>query len=165
MDTDVLVLYLITHQCVYSRLCVRLTDHMNLSELMIWQKQIIRFTKLVCIFYGTYYACILSPSYLKTFIFCMNTMYIFFDHTTTCPANQLELTWRYVFAYSLHSWLNDTCLHILCTADLMTCVYDYIHYKVWAKINYPFPNFNGATVDVSEWISTFISHFIEHAIT
>ena len=30
---------------------------------------------------------------------------------------------------------------------------------------YPFPNFNGATVDVWEWISYFIPHFTGHVIT
>ena len=32
--------------------------------------------------------------------------------------------------------------------------------KVWREITYPFPNFNGATVEVWEWISNFIPHFI-----
>ena len=32
--------------------------------------------------------------------------------------------------------------------------------KVWDEIAYPFPNFNGCTVEVWEWISNFISHFI-----
>ena len=30
------------------------------------------------------------------------------------------------------------------------------------EITYPFPNFNGATVEVWEWISNFISHFSGH---
>ena len=32
--------------------------------------------------------------------------------------------------------------------------------KVWDGIIYPFPNFNGTTVEVWEWISNFIPHFI-----
>ena len=28
---------------------------------------------------------------------------------------------------------------------------NYIHYKVWDEISYPFLNFNGATVEVYEW--------------
>ena len=31
--------------------------------------------------------------------------------------------------------------------------------------NYPFPNFHGATVQVWEWISNFIPHFIMNVIT
>ena len=41
---------------------------------------------------------------------------------------------------------------------------NYIYYKVWDKITYPFPNFNCATVQDWEWISNF-THFIEHVIT
>ena len=36
---------------------------------------------------------------------------------------------------------------------------NYIHYKVWDEIIYPFLNFNGATIDVWELISNFIPHF------
>ena len=42
---------------------------------------------------------------------------------------------------------------------------NYIHYKVWDEIIYPFPNFNGATVEVWEWINDFIPHFPGHVIT
>ena len=37
--------------------------------------------------------------------------------------------------------------------------------KVWDEITYPFPNFNGATVEVWEWISNFIPHFMMNVIT
>ena len=40
-----------------------------------------------------------------------------------------------------------------------------IHYKVWYEITYQFPSFNGATVEVCEWICNFIWHFIGHVIT
>ena len=36
---------------------------------------------------------------------------------------------------------------------------NYIHHEVWDEIKYPFLNFNGATVEVWEFISAFISHF------
>ena len=42
---------------------------------------------------------------------------------------------------------------------------NYIHYKVWDVIAYPFLNFNGCTVEVQEWISNFIPHFTKHVIT
>ena len=38
-------------------------------------------------------------------------------------------------------------------------------YIMWGEITYPFPNFNGATVEVWEWISNFIPHFIIDVIT
>ena len=37
---------------------------------------------------------------------------------------------------------------------------NHILYKVWVGIIYPFPNFNGPTVEVWEWIRSFIAHFI-----
>ena len=42
---------------------------------------------------------------------------------------------------------------------------NYIHYKVWDEITYALLNFNGATVEVWEWIGNFISHFTGHVIT
>ena len=41
---------------------------------------------------------------------------------------------------------------------------NYIHYKVWCEITYPFPNFNCGTVEVWKWIGNFIPHFIMDAI-
>ena len=42
---------------------------------------------------------------------------------------------------------------------------NYMPSKVWDEITYPFPNFNGCTVEVWEWVSNFMSHFIMDAIT
>ena len=42
---------------------------------------------------------------------------------------------------------------------------NYIHYKVCDEISYPFPNFNGITVEVWEWISIFILHFTGYVMT
>ena len=36
--------------------------------------------------------------------------------------------------------------------------------EVWGEITYPFPNFNGATVEVLEWISNLIPHVIMDVI-
>ena len=40
-----------------------------------------------------------------------------------------------------------------------------MHYNVWDDIAYPFPNFNGATVEGWERLSNFILHIIVHVIT
>ena len=37
--------------------------------------------------------------------------------------------------------------------------------KVWDEITYPFPNFNGCTVEVWEWIINFMPHIIMYVIT
>ena len=39
------------------------------------------------------------------------------------------------------------------------------HYKVWDDVTSPFPNFNGCTVDVCEWIRYLITHITAHVIT
>ena len=42
---------------------------------------------------------------------------------------------------------------------------NFIHYKVSGGITYPFPNFNGCTVEVWEWISNYILNFNVNAVT
>ena len=37
--------------------------------------------------------------------------------------------------------------------------------KVWSEITYPFSNFNGCTIEVWEWISYFLPHFVMGVIT
>ena len=36
---------------------------------------------------------------------------------------------------------------------------------MWDEITNPFPNFNGYTVEIWEWINKFIPHFTVHVIT
>ena len=43
-------------------------------------------------------------------------------------------------------------------------VSNHIHFKVWDEIIYLFPNFNGAIVEVWEWISNFIAQFTGHIV-
>ena len=47
---------------------------------------------------------------------------------------------------------------------MLAWISNYIHYKVWDEIAYPYPNFKGATVEVWEWIGSFIPHFTGHVI-
>ena len=42
---------------------------------------------------------------------------------------------------------------------------NHIPRKVWDKITYPLPNFNGCNVEVWQWISNFIPHYIMVVIT
>ena len=42
---------------------------------------------------------------------------------------------------------------------------NYIHYKKWDDITYPFPIVNGCTVEAWGCISNFIPHFIMYVIT
>ena len=36
---------------------------------------------------------------------------------------------------------------------------NYIRYKVWDEIIFPFPNYNGLTIDAWEWMGNFVTHF------
>ena len=47
---------------------------------------------------------------------------------------------------------------------ILAWISNHIHYKVWEEINNIFPNVNGATVDVFEWISNFVPHFPGHVL-
>ena len=42
---------------------------------------------------------------------------------------------------------------------------NYIRHKGWNEIIQLLANFNGATVEVWEWVSNFIPHFTTHVIT
>ena len=42
---------------------------------------------------------------------------------------------------------------------------NYLHYKMWDEITYPFLNLNGATADVWKWVSNFITQITVHVIT
>ena len=46
-----------------------------------------------------------------------------------------------------------------------TLISNYTHYKVWDEFTYPFPNFNGSTVEVWLWRSNFIPHLTGYVIT
>ena len=48
---------------------------------------------------------------------------------------------------------------------ISACISKHIHSKVWDEIAYPFPNFNGAIVEVWEWISNFTQHIIMDVIS
>ena len=81
------------------------------------------------------------------------------------PGRGLDTSWRLCDVIVV-------CVCILQGPILLTCfnlipvwICDYIHYKSWDEITYPFPNFNGATVEVWEWVSNFISRFTRHVIT
>ena len=65
------------------------------------------------------------------------------------PANEGSHTLGYVALGPLLTWI-----------DLVAeWISNHIHSKMCGEITYPFPNLDGATVDVWEWISNFIPPF------
>ena len=56
-------------------------------------------------------------------------------------------------------------LEPLLLTSVPTWISNYIHYIVWDEITYPFPDFNGVTIEGWEWISKFTQRFPGHVIT
>ena len=82
-------------------------------------------------------SCIAIMFYHWNYIALRWQWYCFPRPTRSCgPFHQLDLT-------LISAWISDR----ICS-------------KVWDRITYRFPNFNGCTVGVWEWISNFISHLI-----
>ena len=66
-----------------------------------------------------------------------------------------HLTKNEIATLGLQAWINFN----------QAWISNYIHYKMWDEIIYPFSNFTSCTVEVWEWISNLISHFTGHVIT
>ena len=79
---------------------------------------------------------------------------------TIRPIVNTELIW-----FSTNFLSN--CYNGRCLTLMPIWIRKYIHYKVWDKITYPFPNFNDANVEVwkYKWIRNCIPHFTGHGIT
>ena len=45
-----------------------------------------------------------------------------------------------------------------------TCISDHTSGKVWDKVTYRFPNFNGTTAEAWEWMSYLLSHLLGMAL-
>ena len=83
--------------------------------------------------------------------FCALVIFLLYCHCTEYWIGSSSSAWHHgpLLLFYLHgltltpAWIND-----------------YIHYKVWDGITYPFPNINGSTVEVWEWNSNFTPHFI-----
>ena len=48
---------------------------------------------------------------------------------------------------------------------ILAWINNYIHYNVWDKITYPFPNLDCVTIDIWEWISNFVPDLTCHVTT
>ena len=67
--------------------------------------------------------------------------------------------------YVSSNYIVITCNKIHNLAIIPAWISNHMLSKVWDEITYPFPNFNGCTVEVWEWISNCISPFIMDVIT
>ena len=62
----------------------------------------------------------------------------------------LQHGWLHCVYNVLNGWENvsDIITQQPSLTLIQTCISNYIHYKVWDEITYPFPNFNSATIAV-----------------
>ena len=71
--------------------------------------------------------------------------------------------WTLLSGYRIRKHRSATCPHMPLLPTWVNFVpsmeKNYIQYKMWDEITYPFPSFNRATVEVWGWISNFIPHF------
>ena len=112
-----------------------------------------------------YYACIWRCIYHIT----TNFLKSLFDKWTTSiilTSSVPNIYYKTIFIYScisLQCIYNQFYWCGLITIPALTS--DHIHHNAWDEIIYPFPNFNGAAVEVWEWIRSFIPHLTRHVIT
>ena len=99
-----------------------------------------------------------------------------FTHNAVIPKRTLlsEIIWKWIFVMmTLCLWHSRHFRCAFCWAPfyshgltpIPTWISNYIHCKVWDEISYPFLKFNGAAVEVYEWVSNFIPHFAGQVIT
>ena len=90
------------------------------------------------------------------------TFVIKFLYACICPVvtRPRQVNKNYIIVH--HSW-GTFYQHSLTL--IPACISNHLSGKVWDEITYPFLNFNGATVEVYEWITNFIPHFRMGVIT
>ena len=72
----------------------------------------------------------------------------------------------YIIAYVKTQKIRFIIHYVKPTAQLLfKHISNHMLSKVWDKITYPFPNLNGSTVEVWEWLSNWIPHYIMDVIT
>ena len=85
------------------------------------------------------------------------------DAGVVCDGGKIRLNFQYKDCIFLH---RDTLLMIRwsCGHRFFT-MSNHVRRNVWDGITYPFLNCNGYTVEVWEWMSNFIPHFIMDVIS
>ena len=124
---------------------------------------------------SVYQRCAASCTERRRHIFCMNHCLkqatVWFCVIASC----IHVIFNSYLNGTIHSSWRDWYHHIpklLCGPFYLhgitlipTWISNYIHCKVWDEITKPFLNFNGATVEFSEWIDNIIPYFTGHVIT
>ena len=74
------------------------------------------------------------------------------------------ITWKGTLCKSRNNWNVLACSWHELTSFLPR-MNNYIHYKMWAEITYPFSKLKGTAVEVWKWATKWIPHFTGHMIT
>ena len=118
-------------------------------------------------------ACVWGWGWACVSVFCMPVLY------AVCWMVWMFLVLLFYVIYSgtiasianVFCWLYPTLnkvyliLSYLILSLIPAWISNHMSNKAWDEITYPFPNFNGCTVDGWEWISNFIPHLIMDVVT
>ena len=66
--------------------------------------------------------------------------------------------------WRIYMYVTSSLFYLHSLTLISTWISNHMPSKVWGEITYPFLNFNGTTIEVYEWISNFIPHFIVDVI-
>ena len=94
-----------------------------------------------------YYTTVFSPCQLSVTVYEISPVWCYVDGL---PVNPMDIRGSFCWygSTSILAWINNNEPH-----------------KVWNEITYPFPNFNGCTSEVWEWIRNSTSYFKMDVIT
>ena len=89
--------------------------------------------------------------YLTTMLWCIRLMSRLGCSARTVVSHQQSyFLWKTISTICV---ISASAFHEYELTLIPVWISDYIHYQMWDEITNPFPNFNGATVEVWEWIS------------
>ena len=126
----------------------------TLRETIVNQLELFR-TNLFCASYSTMAVIYQCPTgYVPHHLLTVELKYfiaLFLDELFS----PYKICW-YMISHRYREWRSTariciiSCLGIKAMSphDISKCISNYIQYKVWCEITYPFLNFNGATVEV-----------------
>ena len=95
----------------------------------------------------TYYTTVFNPCQQNVTVYEISPVWCYVDGL---PVNAMDIRGSFCWygLTSILAWINNN-----------------EHHKVWNEITYPFPNFNGCTSEVWEWIRNSTSYFKMDVIT